>query len=264
MTDTPITTGLAPLPPAEPPSSPGAVADEEMRRKPSELPPVTTGTSARYVQGLADAVSRASAADPLTVLFQGEKLAPGRPSPAGPDPAAVRRIVHAAARERAAVKIAGGGFVAEAAGFAAVACWEPGLAGGPHRADARVREERPIFAELLDKVADLVRTQLYPIANRVSGGRFWKLSLLARDPGVPYVPGAVRAVLVPFMKRFTSEQNEGGPMPVWLEAGSEQARAVYIHYGFRDVGEMDIKGVKTWGMIYTGNMDVEKGDPQTS
>lgn len=53
-------------------------------------------------------------------------------------------------------------------------------------------------------------------------------------------------------------------MPVWLEAGSEQARAIYMHYGFRDVGEMDIQGVKTWGMIYTGNIDVEKEGSQTS
>lgn len=68
----------------------------------------------------------------------------------------------------------------------------------------------------------------------------------------------VRAVLVPFIERFTSDQNEGGPMPVWLEAGSERARAIYAHYGFRDAGEMDIKGIKTWGMIYTGNIEIGK------
>lgn len=45
-------------------------------------------------------------------------------------------------------------------------------------------------------------------------------------------------------------------MPVWLEAGSEQARAVYAHFGFREVGEINIRGIKTWGMIYTGNIDI--------
>lgn len=58
------------------------------------------------------------------------------------------------------------------------------------------------------------------------------------------------------MKRFTSDQNEGGPMPVWLEAGSERARDIYAHFGFRNMGEVQVKEVGTWGMIYTGNIDV--------
>lgn len=185
MTDTPITAGLAPLRPTDPPNTPGAIAAQEPR-KPSELPPVTTGTSTHHIQGLADAVSRASATDPLNFLFQGEKLAPGTPL----DPATMRRLLYESATTRLATKIAGGAFVAEAGGFAAVACWEPGRVGELHRADAQIIAERPVFAEFLGKIAELVQTHLYPVANRVSGGRYWKLSLMARDPGVPYVPGA--------------------------------------------------------------------------
>ncbi|KAI1372273.1 hypothetical protein F4677DRAFT_449588 [Hypoxylon crocopeplum] len=256
MADTPIAIGTAPLP-VELPSPPAAetTAQEESRAN-MALPPVTTGTSEHYAQGLAAAVSRASATNPLTIMFQGEKLPPGQ-SIADLDTASIERLVYDAATARLATKLAHGAFVAEAAGFAAVACWEPGRAGESHRTDQDVLAERPIFAMFLDRWTDLMRRCLYPLAQRVSGGRYWKLSLMARDPAVPYVPGAVRAVLVPFMDRFTSDENEGGAMPVWLEAGSERARDVYAHFGFRDVGEIEVEGVKTWGMIYTGNIRIE-------
>ncbi|KAI0384815.1 hypothetical protein F5Y04DRAFT_221627 [Hypomontagnella monticulosa] len=249
MADTPITTGTAPLP-VDPPS---------LQDRAPALPPVTTGTSAHYIRGLASAVSRASATDPLTVAFQTEKLPPGQ-SAADLDLPALQRIVYNSATTRLDAKLAAGAFIVEAGGFAAVACWEPGRVGLPHRTAKEDLVERPLFAEFLRKVSDTMQEHLYPIVERVSNGRYWKLSLMARDPGVEYVPGAVRAVLVPFIERFTSNENEGGPMPVWLEAGSEQARAVYAHFGFREVSEMDIRGIKTWGMIYTGNIDIGNGD----
>ncbi|KAI0181631.1 hypothetical protein GGR52DRAFT_46943 [Hypoxylon sp. FL1284] len=257
MTDTPITAATAPLPPSElrEPSPPAPL-----------LPPVTTGGSARHVAGLVDAVTRASPGDPLNAVFQAEKLSR---DPADVDAPTLRRMAREMAAARIAAKLATGAFVAEAAGFAAVACWGPARAPATDEDDAdevarAAAGGRPVFAGFLGKCAALRRVHLYPVARRVSGGRYWKLNLMARDPEVPYVPGAVRALLVPFMERFTSDQNEGGPMPVWLEAGSEQARAVYAHYGFRDVGEMDIRGIKTWGMIYTGNIDVEKGDSRST
>ncbi|KAI0853878.1 hypothetical protein F5Y00DRAFT_269238 [Daldinia vernicosa] len=262
MADTPITTETA-LFPAELLSISPIIVQEPS--KPAVLPEVTTGTSERYIQGLASAVSRASATDPLTVMFQGEKLPPGQTTK-DVDLATMQRIVYDSAITRLTAKIAAGGFVVEAGGFAAVACWEPGRAGDPHRMDvstAAVSGKRPLFKAFVDRVTELMRVHLYPIAERVSAGRYWKLSLMARDPAVEYVPGAVRAVLVPFMERFTSDQNEGGAMPVWLEAGNERARDIYAHFGFREVGEIITGGVKTWGMIYTGNINVEKIDTKT-
>ncbi|KAK6955921.1 hypothetical protein Daesc_003568 [Daldinia eschscholtzii] len=176
---------------------------------------------------------------------------------------------------RLTAKIAVGAFVVEAGGFAAGACWEPARVGDPHRVDVAARMERPLFRSFADGVEELMRVHLYPVAERMSAGRYWKLSLMARDPAVEYVPGAgsyikpltviipVRAVMVPFMEKFTSDQNEGGAMPVWLEAGSERARDVYAHFGFREVGEVVTGGVKTWGMIYTGTIDLEKKDMKT-
>ncbi|KAI1411275.1 hypothetical protein F5Y13DRAFT_166079 [Hypoxylon sp. FL1857] len=250
MTDTPIAMGTALLP-----VEPADVVTE----KPRKLPPVTTGTSEYYIQGLAGAVSRASSTDPLSVMFMGEKLPPGQ-SIADVDLASIQRLVYESALTRLATKLAGGGFIAEAGSFAAVACWEPGTVGEPYPTDPSVASQRPLFAQFRDGWADVMRRNLYPIAERVSGGRYWKLSLMARDPAVEYVPDAVRAVLVPFIERFTSDQNKGGPMPVWLEAGSDRARAIYAHFGFREVGEVEVRGIKTWGMIYTGGIDIKKGD----
>ncbi|KAL7624175.1 hypothetical protein AAE478_005732 [Parahypoxylon ruwenzoriense] len=231
--------------------------------KPSDLPPVTTGTSEYYIQGLARAISRASASDPLTVLFETENLpfAPSQ-SAADLDPAAMQRIVHAAALGRLAAKIPHGAFVAEAGGFAAVACWEPTHVDAAPRTSSidygALAERRPAFAEFLARFRELKDQYLRPVAERSSAGRYWHLCLMGRDPGVPYVPGAVRAVLVPFMRRWTSAggDREGGVTPVWLEAGNERARDVYTHFGFREVGEVEIQGVKTWGMIYTGDIEL--------
>ncbi|OTA79452.1 hypothetical protein M434DRAFT_402071 [Hypoxylon sp. CO27-5] len=261
MTDTPITTGSALLPVEPPPSTPAdavAATNGETRN----LPPVTTGTSDSYIQGLATAVSRASATEPLTVMFQGEKLPPGQ-SVADLDLASIQRMIYETAVTRLTTKLAAGAFIAEAGGFAAVACWVPGKVGQPYASHASVLPQRPLFARFLEGWTDMMRRHLYPIAERVSGGRYWKLSLMARDPEVEYVPGAVRAVLVPFIERFTSDQNEGGPVPVWLEAGSDRARTVYAHFGFREVGEIEVNGIKTWGMIYTGNINIENGHRKT-
>lgn len=190
MADTPITTGTGPLP-AEPPTLPATAVQAAQRgpRLPSELPPVTTGTSAHYIHGLAGAASRASATDPLSIMFQGEKLPAGQ-SIADLDVAAVQRLVYASATSRLATKLANGAFVVEAAGFAAVACWEPCAVGAPPRPDVLARAQRPVFADFLAKISALTRQRLDPVAQRVSDGRYWKLSLMARDPAVLYVPGA--------------------------------------------------------------------------
>ncbi|KAI1457840.1 hypothetical protein F4805DRAFT_426547 [Annulohypoxylon moriforme] len=249
MTDTPIAIGTSPFP-VESPSLQNT-ANAELSKS-TELPPVTTGTSEHYIHSTAHAVSRAAATDPLTVLFQREKLPPAQ-STADLSLATIQKLIFDASLTRLHTKLAGGGFVAEAGDFAAVACWQPGKVGETSVL-ANVVPERSVFGAFAQGWAQLMRAHLYPLAERVSGGRYWKLSLMARDPGVGYVAGAVRAVLVPFIERFTSDRNEGGPMPVWLEAGNEQARDVYAHFGFREVGEVQFQGIKTWGMIYTGNI----------
>ncbi|KAI1076402.1 hypothetical protein F5B20DRAFT_572851 [Whalleya microplaca] len=237
--------------PAQPtsPSLPLQTAIQEPRLPTPSLPPSTTGTSQQHIHGLARAVSRALY--PLTVLFETEALPRGQPSDKPLDPQSLERIVYASALKRLAAKIPRGAFVAEAGGFAAVACWEPMRVSTGTDGDGgrdRGKEQRPLFTAWSAAIARLKAEHLYP---RAPGGRYWQLSLMARDPDAAYVAGAVRAVLVPFMRDFASKDN--GPVPVWLEAGSPRARDVYAHYGFRVVGVVEVGGIEAWGMPYTGD-----------
>jgi hypothetical protein len=163
-----------------------------------------------------------------------------------------------------------GGFVAEAANWAAVACWEDGEASvyehpeiwGGRSVSENVpdAENRPIFVEFLSKIAEGKR-KVFP-----KGQKYWHLSLMAREPG-RNEQGAVRALIEVFVKKA---QEEG--LPVWLEAGNERARDVYAWCGgFRVVGIVDsgvgkvdergmwcdgenAVGVRTWLMV--GNWPV--------
>ncbi|KAK7750790.1 hypothetical protein SLS62_007343 [Diatrype stigma] len=216
--------------------------------------PITTGTSKQYIQRLALVNSRASVSAPLTIAFEGEKLKPPETIESlGPE--GLRQILYDGSVARLTAKVSNGAFIAEAGDFAAAACWEPeSIREGP-RADMSpelaAKATRPIFAEFTERVEVVKQARLRPVAERMSQGRFWHLNMLARDPGVPYVQGAVRAVLVPFLERFTSEDGEGGPAPIWLETDTERARSIYAHFGFREVGAWEVRGVKIWAMMYT-------------
>jgi len=141
--------------------------------------------------------------------------------------------------------------------------------------------EKPIYGEFVTRIEMARQEHLYPIlwkeqklgmedrsldvhserAIAIADGEdqkhllFWHLSLTSRNPAVqPPVPGAVRAVIEPFVKKWVDEIK----MPaVWLEAGSERARDVYGYLGFRVVDEIVVgedehgNGIKTWCMIYT-------------
>lgn len=84
---------------------------------------------------------------------------------------------------------------------------------------------------------------------------YWKLSMTSRDPTVqPAVPGAVRAVIEPYVKRWINEDK----MPaVWLEAGGPRARDVYQWLGFRVVDDIPLghddqgQPIVVWCMIHT-------------
>lgn len=94
----------------------------------------------------------------------------------------------------------------------------------------------------------------------------WHLSFLARNllPGVPRVPGAISAVIRPFLEKACEEG-----VPVWLEASGINARDVYLHYGFRVVEEVVCgvgkvtedgwpqeggPGASAWAMIYDAHL----------
>ncbi len=85
------------------------------------------------------------------------------------------------------------------------------------------------------------------------------LDFLGRNPDVLKVPGAVSAVVVPFLG--LAEQDN---LPVWLEATSPDVVRLYKNFGFRVIQEITIgvgridaegytkeggEGVKAWLML---------------
>ncbi|KAI5925507.1 hypothetical protein F4810DRAFT_658928 [Camillea tinctor] len=256
------------------------------------LPPVTTGTSDHYVAGTTLAVTRANLADPLTLKFlkeitgefsvtgtlpyyKDEEPEPGTTTP--PSPYYQKRFfgpLHMFTNRRLQEKVEKGALIAEAADFAAVAVWEllglgdaapqncdtAMLASSPSKFDP---SERPAYTSFAAQVHDFKREEVDPVAKR-TGGVSWHVCLTARDPGRKKVEGAVRAVLVPFMRRAAGPRDEdeeeeetGEKMqkgPVWLEASSENSRDVYAHFGFKVVRVMEVMGINTYGMMYTGSL----------
>lgn len=216
--------------PIIPPNSPG-ITEQTARNETTSnlnLPPVTIGTSEHYIERLARTNSRASASTPINVLLQSEQLKPPETIESiGQE--GLKQILYDSSIARLSTKMSNGAFIVEAGDFAAAACWEPeNIREGP-RADMDpelLRATRPIFTEFVENIEAVKKAKLLPVAERMSQGRFWHLSMMARDPGVPYVQNAVRAIMVPFMEKFTSENQEGGPVPIWLEAGTEQAKLV--------------------------------------
>jgi len=95
------------------------------------------------------------------------------------------------------------------------------------------------------------------------GGMFirphYHLDFLARNPHTPKTPGAISAVVVPYLARANQDQ-----LSVWLEATSLDVVPLYQHFGFRVVEEITIgvgrvdeqgrlkqggEGVKAWLML---------------
>ena len=146
--------------------------------------------------------------------------------------------------------------------------------------------DRPLFTYFLARIEQAKRKHLYPVlwknaeysssdylwrpscpytrrlliytagdADRDPRLLYWKLCMTSRNPSVqPPVPGAVRAVIEPYVKRWI---HEDGMPAIWLEAGGPRARDVYSWLGFRVVDEIamgtdkDGEPIITWCMIYT-------------
>ncbi|KUI62528.1 Putative increased recombination centers protein 11 [Cytospora mali] len=183
------------------------------------LTPTTISTSHDYQHRLAEVSSRATLHDPLNRLFQREKTGPSTPI--------TSTQLYDACLARIETKTAAGAFVVEAAGFAAVACWEPPQSIPPDLSEEELqeiaRQGRPVFAAFL---RDLQYAKQEVLGDHK---RFWSLSLMARDPNRKD-KGAVRAVIEPFVARA---RREG--VPLWLVAGNQRARNVYSYFGFKVV-----------------------------
>jgi hypothetical protein len=219
--------------------------------------PTTISTSPEYQHRISEISARAVVNDPLNILFQREKTGSTPP---------VHTVAwqYEACMARTRTKVAAGAFIVEAAGFAAVACWEPPESIGPDRTPEQLDEiarERPIFAKFLKEYEEKRREVFGDLR------KFWNLSLMARDPDRAD-KGAVRAVLEPTIAKARKNGE-----PLWLVAGNPRARDVYSYFGFRVVKELksfatdkmkaegglsekDLEGVSTWCMV--ANWPIEK------
>ncbi|ROW17633.1 hypothetical protein VPNG_00995 [Cytospora leucostoma] len=189
--------------------------------KPSKpLAPTAISTYKDSQRRVAEIASRATLNDPLNVLFQREKTSPLTPVTA--------MQLYGACMACISRRIAAGAFVVEAAGFAAVACWELPQSTPPDLPEETIdklfaREGRPIYAPFL---RDLQVARCEVLGSHT---RFWSLSSMARDPNRK-AKGAVRAVIQLLVARARAES-----LPLWLVAANERARDVYAYFGFRVV-----------------------------
>ncbi|KAG8161562.1 hypothetical protein KVR01_008549 [Diaporthe batatas] len=228
-------------------SVPGPSSDGQIPVRQNQVP-ITIGTSTEYQHRLSDISARATTQDRLNTLFQWEKTGPSVPFTVDQQ--------YEACMIRIRSKIAGGAFIVEAAGFAAVACWQPPGSVPPDRTEEQLEElsqRTPIYAKFLKEYEE-TRRGLFGESQQ-----FWFLTLMARDPE-RLDKGAVRAVLEPFVAEARSKGQ-----PLWLVAGNQRARDVYSYFGFRVVkvlmsyptdrmkaegvlSEKDMEGVPTWCM----------------
>ena len=127
-----------------------------------------------------------------------------------------------------------------------------------------ISEAGPLRREYMEKVRAAKRMHIGIIDTTRQIRPHYTLEFLGRDPRVRKIPGAISAVVCPFLERARS-----GNVAVWLEATSLHARGVYEHFGFRVVetivvgaGERDVNGsfeehgpgVPVWGMVFDGSL----------
>jgi hypothetical protein len=162
-----------------------------------------------------------------------------------------------------------GAELVEAGDFSALALWEsPNLA-----VKLSVKAQEPageIVTEWRDAArrlkATYVGTESDPSGSETKLRPFYHLSFLGRNPDQPSTPGAISAVVLPFLERAREEN-----VPAWLEATSPRAVAIYQHFGFQVCEEVVIgrgkcddrgypcsgeqaTGVSAWGMIYDSHL----------
>ncbi|KAF5858057.1 hypothetical protein ETB97_004926 [Aspergillus alliaceus] len=183
----------------------------------AKLPVVTVGGEA-YAERAANIISEAFAHDALNraMIITSYSLS----NEVGVS--VERRTYHFLSSIRR--KVRDGGLLVEAGNWAAVALWIPPCVQTPVLERSILS---PLVKEYLDKFSDARKRHL-------KDQEFWFLDLLGRHPE-RREPGVIRALLEPYMQRA----REAG-LPSWLEANTEHARDIYIHFGFRVVEEIAI------------------------
>ena len=166
------------------------------------------------------------------------------------------------------------GIFVEAFAFASVAIWEPPGFDGSLVTAARSALVGPTFHEVMAKIEAVMKRELRP--EHLQGDNYWHLAFLAADPlrravasDREGVVGATSACVRPWLR-----QAEEDGLPVWLEASSWNAVEVYLHWGFRlcgtvqvgmgrfdergwptEAGDPSAAGVSIWCMVYDRHLN---------
>ncbi|KAM3072608.1 hypothetical protein ACMFMF_006948 [Clarireedia jacksonii] len=155
-----------------------------------------------------------------------------------------------------------GGTLVEAGDTSAVALWElpsggaSALQGSHGPEDINVAAVKKEWKEVVQRA----KKQHIGLETKSSQIRqHYVLDFLGRNPHVPKVPGAISAVVAPFLNRAKQDQHS-----VWLEATSPNVVPLYEHFGFKIVEEITVgagrfdedgqtkdggSGVKAWLML---------------
>lgn len=157
-----------------------------------------------------------------------------------------------------------GAELVQAGNFSALAVWETTSYKGVPFTDT-LRNVGPVREEWRTKVRRS-KEQYLGLETKTDGSQDLKphyhLGFLVRNPDVENVPGAISAVVKPWLMRA---EEEG--VPAWLEATYSHAVDIYKHFGFRVVEVVTIgkgarsvegwpasgheaAGVDAWIMIY--------------
>lgn len=130
-----------------------------------------------------------------------------------------------------------GGILLQAGDMSAVAVWEPPGFRGKAFSD-QVITAGPIRRHWTEAVRALKEEYLgikLPETGAVTLRPHYHLGFLGRNPDIPSVPGAISALVKPFLDQARQEG-----VPAWLEATDAYAVSIYEHYGFRLVKKVII------------------------
>lgn len=201
----------------------------------------TTGTSKEYIERSALTAAHASSSDQYLIAFMREK---GTITANATKEQILEQMLKTKL-ERIRRKVQDGAVLIECANFSVMACWSPPNPSIARYLDQQVRNldyvKQPIYAPFQKAIYEAREKHLYP----KYGDRYWNLSLMARDPRIPRVPGAVRAAMFPFMQK-AKEKSEA----IWLEASNLHSRDVYAHFGFKTVEVIFVETAEFSCMIW--------------
>lgn len=122
---------------------------------------------------------------------------------------------------------AAGAELVEAGDYSALAVWETTAYRGKPFSET-LRNVGPVREQWRMQIRVLKEKHIGFESGTKQLKPFYYLGFLVRNPEVEKVPGALSAVMKPWLQRAEAEN-----VPVWLEATMERAVQIYEHYGFR-------------------------------